>query len=92
MQVIHALCPRERIFPLAQQFEELFRDQDALSVAASGLVYNQPVGFVVLTARESFDEEWLEHINTHPLISGYSLFSLMDDEVFGLFGCELVNS
>jgi hypothetical protein len=92
MQVIHALCPRERVFPLAQQFEEQFEGLDAFAVAASGLVYNQPVGFVVLTARERFDDEFLTELHTHPDVTGYSLFPLMDDEVFGLFGCELVNS
>jgi hypothetical protein len=90
MHLLHLLCPREKTFALAQQFEELFRDQEALSVAASGLVVSQPVGFVVLTSETPFDEEFLTEINQRPDISGYSPFTLNDDDVFGTFGSELV--
>jgi hypothetical protein len=92
MHVLHLLCPREQVFVLAQEFEERFEGQLDLSVASTGLVVNQPVGYVVLTSQAPFDEELLEQINAHPEIRGYSPFTLADDEVFGPFGCELVNS
>lgn len=92
MQVIHLLCPREQVFPLAQAFEEQFEGQAAFSVAASGFVEKQPVGFVVLTASEHFNEDFLAQLETYPDVTGYSTFSLVDDDVFGPFGSELVNS
>jgi hypothetical protein len=92
MHVLHLLCPREQVFALAQEFEARFEGQLDVSVASTGLVLNQPVGFVVLTSQAPFDEEFLAEINQHPDISGYSPFTLADDEVFGPFGCELVNS
>jgi hypothetical protein len=92
MHLLHLLCPREQVFSLAQEFEARFESQETPSVAASGLVLNQPVGFVVLTSQTPFDEELLTEINHRPDISGYSLFTLNDDDVFGPFGSELVIS
>jgi hypothetical protein len=91
VQVIHLLCPRERVFALAQEWEERFEDSVTYAVAASGLVNNQPVGFVVLTTVEhAFDEELLQEIESHPDVSGYSPFALPDDELFSAYGCELI--
>lgn len=92
MHLLHLLCPREQAFALAQEFEARFEDQPTLSVASSGLVCNQPVGFVVLTSQSPFDDELVAEINIHPDISGYSQFTLNDDDVFGAFGSELVTS
>jgi hypothetical protein len=89
MQVIHVLCPREQVFVLAQEFEERFEEQVTCAVAASGFIAKQPVGFVVLTTVERFDEDFLSHLYDHPDIIGYSTFSLPDDEMFEPFGVEL---
>jgi hypothetical protein len=92
MHLLHLLCPREQVFALAKAFEVRFEGESDLAVAASGLVLSQPVGFVVLTSQIPFDDEFLTEITTHPLISGYSLFTLNDDDVFGSFSSELVTS
>lgn len=89
MQVIHLLCPREQVFPLAQELEAQFEGQADDSVVASGFVEKQPVGFIVITASETFDEDVLAQLHEHPAVTGYSTFSLADDEVFGPFGSEL---
>ena len=92
MHLLHLLCPREQVFALAQEFEARFEGQSDLCVAYSGLVIHQPVGFVVLTSQQPFDEDFLRALDTHPDLSGYSQFPLNDDDVFGPFGSELVNS
>lgn len=90
MHLLHLLCPREQIFPLVAEFEQRFEGKPDLAVTHSGLVCNQPVGFVVLTNQSAFDDELLTEINRRPEISGYSQFTLNDDDVFGPFGSELV--
>ncbi|GHO97259.1 hypothetical protein KSF_073070 [Reticulibacter mediterranei] len=91
MQLIHLLCPREQTFPLEQSFKDQFLGQDAFGVVDVGFVEKQPVGFVVLMAKEQFDEEFLAQLHADPDVTGYSTFSLTDDDAFLYpFGCELV--
>jgi hypothetical protein len=91
MQLIHVQCPREQAFPLEQSFKDQFVDQDAFGVVDVGFVEKQPVGFVVLLAREQFDEEFLAQLHADPDVTGYSTFSLTDEDPFLYpFGCELV--
>lgn len=92
MHLLHLLCPREQIFPLVAEFEARFEGKPELAVGASGFVCHQPVGFVVLISQTPFEEELLTEITTRPDISGLSEFTLNDDDVFGPFGSELVNS
>ena len=92
MQLIHVLCPREMAFPLQESFKEQFLDQDAFGVVDFGFVEKQPVGFVVLAARERFDEEFVAQLQNDPDITGFSVFSLLDETYFYPFGCELANA
>jgi hypothetical protein len=93
MQLLHLLCPREQTFPLEQSFKDQFMDQDAFGVVDVGFVEKQPVGFVVLLAREQFDEEFLAQIHADPDVTGYSLFSLLDDDTFLYpFGYEVTTN
>jgi hypothetical protein len=93
MQLLHLLCPREQAFPLEQSFKDQFLDQDAFGIVDVGFVEKQPVGFVVLLAREQFDEEFLAQVHADPDVTGYSLFSLLDDDAFLYpFGSEVLHT
>ncbi|GHO96082.1 hypothetical protein KSF_061300 [Reticulibacter mediterranei] len=93
MQLLHLLCPRKQTFSLEQSFKDQFMDQDAFGVVDVGFVEKQPVGFVVLMAREQFDEEFLAQVYADPDVTGYSTFSFPDDDAFLYpFGSEVLHT